>query len=44
MKEKQTNIRTLWTIYTLLDGVEKNQTEIVKLLKEIGKKKINDLK
>ena len=37
MKGKQTELRTLWTITILLDGEEKNQTEIVKLLKEIGK-------
>ena len=37
MKGKQTNLRTLWTINTLLDGEEKTQTEIVKELKKIGK-------
>lgn len=39
MKAKQTNIRTLWTISTLLNGEEKNQTQIVKELKKIGKEK-----
>lgn len=39
MKGKQTNLRTLWTINTLLDGEEKTQTEIVKELKLIGKNK-----
>lgn len=37
MKGKQTNIRTLWTINTLLDGAEKTQTQIVKELNQIGK-------
>jgi hypothetical protein len=38
MKGKQTHIRKLWTINTLLDGEEKNQTQIVNELNQIGKK------